>query len=169
MAGSYAGRQDRPGPPNGHKSDKMLDTGRAVRCTGRRRPTGGGGNVRAPRWSYVVMVTLLVAYGALLSPSLTAHVAPWLRDGVVGALALVVPVVVLVRAGTAHPERRPWTLPLAVAICLYLAGHLFTTFSATLGSTTFPSSADVGYLGSYPFLLAALLLALREDLRGARL
>ena len=125
--------------------------------------------MRAPRWWYTTMVVLVVAYGGLLS--CPASTAPgWLRDGVLGSLALLVPVVVLVRAGSAHPERRPWTLPLAVAVCLYLAGHLFTTFSATLGSTaTFPSSADVGYLGTYPFLLAALLLALREDLRGARL
>ena len=37
------------------------------------------------------------------------------------------------------------------------------------GTGSLPSVADVGYLGIYPFLLAGLLLALREHLRGVRL
>jgi diguanylate cyclase (GGDEF)-like protein len=123
--------------------------------------------VHAPRWTYVAMLVVLTAYvGALLVPG---GVPPVLRDDVLGCLVFVPPLVLLVQKGAERPDHRVWTLTLAVGVALYLCGNVLYFFNTGLGGRAFPSVADVGYLGIYPFLLAGLLLALREHLRGVRL
>jgi diguanylate cyclase len=125
--------------------------------------------VRAPRWTYVVMLFLLTAYvGALMVPA--GYVSPFVRDDLLGTLVFVPPLVLLIQRGTERPEQRTWTLTLAVGVALYLCGNVVFFLHDRLGSgPSFPSPADVGWLGIYPFLLAGLLLALREHLRGVRL
>ncbi len=124
--------------------------------------------MQAPRWTYVIMLGLVTAYvGALLLPA-AAGVPGWLRDDVLGNLVYLPPLVLLVQCSTASRAQRAWTLPLAIGVALYVFGNLLY-FVPGVGASAFPSPADVGYLGIYPFLLAGLLVALREHLRGVRL
>jgi diguanylate cyclase len=123
--------------------------------------------VKASRSLRAAMVTILAVYVVVLL--LPIEMPPWLRDGVLGNLVLALPAAVLLHRGRQHPADRSWTLPLAAGVSLYVLANIFYTVSVGLGSQTFPSPADVGYLGCYPFLLAGLLLALREHLRGVRL
>ncbi len=114
------------------------------------------------------MLFVLTAYvGALVLPA--GYVSPFIRDDLLGTLVFVPPVVLLIQRGSERPEQRAWTLTLAVGVALYLCGNAMYFFHDGLGGAAFPSPADVGYLGIYPFLLAGLLLALREHLRGVRL
>ncbi len=123
--------------------------------------------MHAPRWTYVVMLLVLTAYvGALAFPGV---VPAFVRDDLLGNLVFVPPLVLLVHKGSERPDRRVWCLTLAVGVTLYLCGNLMWFVHTNLGGPAFPSPADVGYLGIYPFLLAGLLLALREHLRGVRL
>jgi diguanylate cyclase (GGDEF)-like protein len=115
------------------------------------------------------MLAVLAAYVlALVVPG--PDLPGLFRDGVLGNLVLLLPIALLVqRATEQRAGDRSWLLVLALGVCLYLFGNvLYVVLNATTG-VTFPSAADAGYLGIYPFLLAALLLALREQLRGARL
>ena len=63
---------------------------------------------------------------------------------------------------------RRWEVPLAAAaVTSFAAGN--TYYIAMLhggGSLPFPSPADVGYLGFYPLMLAALAVAVRRHMRG---
>ena len=123
--------------------------------------------MHAPRWTYVVMLLVLTAYvGALAFPGV---VPAFVRDDLLGNLVFVPPLVLLVHKGSERPDQRVWCLTLAVGVTLYLCGNLMYFVHTNLGGPAFPSPADVGYLGIYPFLLAGLLLALREHLRGVRL
>jgi diguanylate cyclase len=125
--------------------------------------------VRASRWLHVALFAVLAAYVFLLVvPPDGAPV--WLWDAVLGNLVYALAAGVLFRRGHQHPETQPWTVPLAVAASFYLCGHLYTSLmTATTGRTPFPSLADVTYLGFYPFVVAGVLFALREHLRGVRL
>ena len=51
----------------------------------------------------------------------------------------------------------------------FFAGNVIYLYQSAVGEAAFPSWADVGYLGIYPCLLAGLLLALRQHLRGSGL
>jgi diguanylate cyclase len=63
---------------------------------------------------------------------------------------------------------RRWEVPLAaVAVTSYAAGNTyFVVVMAGGGSLPFPSPADVGYLAFNPFMLAALVVAVRRHVRG---
>ena len=122
----------------------------------------------ASRWPHAVMFALLGAYvTGLLLPA--DALPPWLLYGVLGNLVFVAPLVLQLLRLQQHPEERAWILPLAVGTALYLAGNLLYVLRAAVEMESFPSAADIGYLGIYPLLLTALLLALREHLRGVRL
>ncbi|NUR09317.1 MAG: EAL domain-containing protein [Nocardioidaceae bacterium] len=124
--------------------------------------------MRAPGRLEAAMFAALAAY--LLALGVPALPVPDLvRDGVLGNLVLVLPISVLVRYAAARPTERRWALVLAVGLCLYLFGNVLYFGLHASSSVQFPSPADVGYLGTYPFLLVALLVALREQLRGLRL
>ncbi len=124
--------------------------------------------MKAPRGLHAVTYALLAAYVCVLL--LGADTVPaWARDVVLGNLVFGCAALLLVRRAAAHPEQRGWTFPLAVGVCLYLFGNVFYMVQSTRGTVPFPSIADAGYLAVYPFLLAGLLLALREQLRGVRL
>ena len=117
------------------------------------------------------VLVALAGYLALsLTPGTTDRVPlHLLRDVVFGNVLPLLLVVVLVRRASAHPEERSWTLCLAVGSTWYLLGNLYYSCWALRHPVGFPSPADVGYLGMYPCLLTALLLALRHQLRGVRL
>jgi diguanylate cyclase (GGDEF)-like protein len=102
----------------------------------------------------------------LLVPDLFA---PWLRDTVLGNLAFVAAVALLVRRAAAEPAARFWTLPLATGTTVYLVGNVAYMVADARGVESFPSVADAAYLLTYPLLVAGLLMALRHNLRGARL
>jgi diguanylate cyclase (GGDEF)-like protein len=109
-----------------------------------------------------VYVTLLV-----LAPD---GVQSWLRDAVVGNMAYALPMALMFRVGHERPETQPWTVPLGLAAAFLLCGHLYgAVMTVTTGATPFPSLADVAYPLFYPLLLAGVLLALRQHLRGVRL
>jgi diguanylate cyclase (GGDEF)-like protein len=63
---------------------------------------------------------------------------------------------------------RRWEVPLAAAaVTSYAAGNTYyVAMMAVGGSLPFPSPADLGYLGFYPLMLAALVVAMRRHVRG---
>ncbi len=124
--------------------------------------------MRGPRGLYVATYAALTLYVGvvLVAPDLLPS---WTRDAVLGNLPFLGATALLVRRAASHPEQRVWTLPLALGITVYLLGNLAYMVKTARGIETFPSVADVGYLSAYPFLLAGLMLALRENLRGVRL
>ena len=111
------------------------------------------------------MFAVVAAYVALLTFGFL-QVSGLLRDGLIGNVALLLPMAVLLRRAADHPESRRSLLVLALGLCLYLFGNVYYVFG---GAHAFPSPADVGYLAIYPTLLLALFLALREQLKGVRL
>ena len=124
--------------------------------------------MRGPRGLYVATYAALTLYVGvvLVAPDLLPS---WTRDAILGNLPFLGATALLVRRAASHPEQRVWTLPLALGITVYLLGNLAYIVKTAQGIETFPSVADVGYLSAYPFLLAGLMLALRENLRGVRL
>lgn len=112
----------------------------------------------------VALVTYLVA---LLVPGV--GLPTWVVQDLLGNLVLLLPIVILVRRGASHPDERTWTMPLSLGLSLYLGGSVLSLVRGGASTPTFPSPADVGYLGVYPFLLAALLIALRGQVRRVRL
>ena len=124
--------------------------------------------MRGPRGIYLVTYVALTVYVVVLV-ALPGLLPGWTRDALLGNLPFVGAAVLLVRRAASHPEQRLWTLPLALATTVYLLGNLAYMVQSARGDVTFPSAADVGYLLAYPLLLLGLMLALRENLRGARL
>jgi diguanylate cyclase len=63
---------------------------------------------------------------------------------------------------------RRWEVPLAAAaVTSYAVGNTYyLVMMAEGGSLPFPSPADVGYLGFYPLMLSALVVAVRRYVRG---
>jgi diguanylate cyclase len=125
--------------------------------------------VKASRWLHVALGAVLTAYVFLLvfPPD---DVPTWVRDVVLGNIVYALPMTLMFRRGYEKPETQAWTVPLGVGASFFLCGHLYSSLrTVTGGSTTFPSLADIAYLGFYPLLLAGVLLALREHLRGVRL
>ena len=124
--------------------------------------------MRAPRALLFATYAAVGVYVAvlLLVPDLFE---PWFRDTVLGNLAFVAAVVLLVRQAAAEPATRFWTLPLATGTTVYLVGNVAYMVADAQGVERFPSVADAAYLLTYPLLVAGLLMALRHNLRGARL
>ena len=124
--------------------------------------------MRGPRWLLFATYAAVGGYVAvlLLAPDLFV---PWFRDAVLGNLAFVAAVALLVGRAAAEPATRFWTLPLATGTTVYLVGNLAYSVADARGVERFPSVADVAYLLTYPLLVAALLMALRHNLRGAQL
>ena len=124
--------------------------------------------MRAPRALLCATYAAVGVYVAvlLLVPDLFA---PWFRDTVLGNLAFVAAVALLVRRAAAEPATRFWTLPLATGTTVYLVGNVAYMVAEARGVERFPSVADVAYLLTYPLLVSGLLMALRHNLRGARL
>src|SRR5438094_228550 len=61
------------------------------------------------------------------------------------------------------PERAAW-LCLAAGIASFCAGDVYYTLAFGNGDAAFPSLADAGYLGFYPFSYVALVLFTRVRL-----
>jgi len=89
---------------------------------------------------------------------------------VVGALGLFaswIPAGVCWLAVSRVGFRRWEVLLAAIAVTSFAAGFTYCSWAVWLtGSVPFPSLGDVGYLLFYPFMLAALALAVRHRLRG---
>ena len=99
-----------------------------------------------------------------------AEGAWWLRDSFLGNLVFGLAAAILFRRAYANTTERSWAIPLGLAICSYMAGaNTYLLIHAINGEVSPPSWADLGYLAVYPFMLAGILLALREHLRGVRL
>ena len=125
--------------------------------------------MRAPRALLCATYAAVGVYVAvlLLVPDLFA---PWFRDAVLGNLAFVAAVVLLVRRAAAEPAE-PASGP-----CRWRPARP-STWSGT--SPTWwprpgawrgsPRSRTSAYLLTYPLLVSGLLMALRHNLRGARL
>ena len=124
--------------------------------------------MRAPRALLAVMSAWFGAYVVVLA-ALPHTVTPWIRDIVLGQPPLIFAGLALLSCAVHRPDTRRWTVPLACAVGLYLVGNVGFYAEITWGDRSFPSWGDVGYLGVYPFLLAGLLLAMRDQLRGVRL
>ncbi|HTU80003.1 MAG TPA: EAL domain-containing protein [Solirubrobacteraceae bacterium] len=123
-----------------------------------------GGCARHAWWAYL-------AAGALLSAAYTlAHlVGPgWLADGLVFNLIGGSSVAALILGAHVNSDRRlPWHL-LAVGQGLFVASDVLAYNYQRLfgGALPFPSIADPFHLAFYPFLVAGMLLLIRE--RGER-
>lgn len=70
------------------------------------------------------------------------------------------------RASRRHASRTPWLL-LGLAILSWGLGDLYYTFVLEQQTTIpFPSAADAGYLGYYPFVYVAIGLLVRSQIAG---
>lgn len=120
---------------------------------------------RRPRALLIAQGATLALYVVLLLWDLP--ISPFVRDAVIGNLVLALPVLVAALRGWWHPADRPWVWPLAAGLGSFLVGNLlYVLWLPTQSPTPFPSWADAGYLGFYPFALAAVLLASRLRLTG---
>ena len=124
--------------------------------------------MRGPRGLQVATYAAVGVYVGVLALAPDLFV-PWFRDTVLGNLAFLGAVALLVHRAAATPSTRFWTLPLATGTTVYLVGNVAYMVADAQGVVAFPSVADVAYLLTYPFLVGGLLMALRENLRGARL
>ena len=124
--------------------------------------------MKGPRGLHLATYVALALYvgAVVVVPDL---LPAWTRDVLLGNLPFLGAAALLVRRAASHPEQRSWTLPLALALTVYLLGNLAYMVQSARGEVRFPSVADGAYLLTYPLLLAGLLLALRENLRGVRL
>ena len=113
----------------------------------------------------IAMLLLLVAYVAGLA--LHGPAFEPLVDGWLGVLTQVVPAAACwVAARDAGPRRREVTL-LALAVTAFAVGNvLFVLAASSSTEPSFPSSADIGYLCFYPAVLAAVVLAVRLEIKG---
>jgi diguanylate cyclase (GGDEF)-like protein len=117
--------------------------------------------------SGATVIVVICFVTTLLVPGL--GVPNWLRDMVLGNLVYAMPAALLfVRASRNGPER-PWVLSLACAQTSFLIGNLVFLGLASRGDPPYPSYADIGYLGIYPFFVVAVLGALRGRLVNVRL
>src|SRR3954454_11133135 len=172
MSRSYAARQGAPEEAErigrnacatGGRPAGLLTTGH-----GERPAWEKGVGVKASRWLDVALFAALTAYVFLLVFP-PAGMPGWARDSVLGTVVYVLPMALLFRRGYERPETQPWTVPLGVGVSFFLCGHLYSSVRAGSDAAGFPSIADISYLSIYPFLLAGVLFALREHLRGMRL
>ncbi len=105
--------------------------------------------------------TLVVAYAiglAVPDPRVSGFADVWLGH-VTAWLPAAVCWLAVRRAGRGHPE----TVLVALAVTLFAGGNsYYLSHSGSDASLPFPSPADVGYLGFYPFMLAALAVVARH-------
>ena len=95
-------------------------------------------------------------------------VTGWPRDVLVGNLVYVAPAVVIMARALLVPADRTWCLLLVGGMVSFLSGNLVFLWIERLGDPPFPSWADVGYVGIYPFVIAALLVSLRARMGRMR-
>ncbi len=120
-----------------------------------------------PARTHIAMLVALTTYVvALLVPVL--HLGGWVADAVLAQAVLLLAAVVLGRRGGRYRDERVWLVPLAAGVSLLLFGRTCGWVDAAWTGAAFPQVSDAGRLGGYPFLLLALLLALRSRLRGIR-
>jgi len=98
----------------------------------------------------------------LIEPSF----APAALDPVLANVPCLLAVAILLDRARSRPAQRQWLLPTALGIALFLVGiDLYFVSTSPLGVLL----TQLAYVAVYPFLLAGILLALRQHLRHARL
>jgi len=127
----------------------------------------------AGRWRVAVPLlltaqwVLIVIYAILLVlPGL--GVTGWPRDVLVGNLVYAAPAAVIMARALLVPADRTWCLLLVCGMVSFLSGNLVFLWIERLGDPPFPSWADLGYVGIYPFVIAALLVSLRARMGRMR-
>jgi diguanylate cyclase (GGDEF)-like protein len=102
----------------------------------------------------------------LLAPT---SLPSWVRDGLVVTVLLALPVVALRQVRDDASGVRPWLLPLTAGMSLFPLGHAIGVAASYVapGPAAFLGGAVT--LAGYPFLLAGLLAALAQHVRGLRM
>jgi diguanylate cyclase len=120
------------------------------------------------RATLVVLLVLVSAY--VLTFSRHGREPSVVGDEVLGNAALILPSLVCLGRAALVRTRRAAYLLLGLSIGVYALGNLVYTFhDARLDPVPSPALSDIGYLTSFPLLIAALVLFARPDLRGLSL
>lgn len=84
------------------------------------------------------------------------------RDIVLGNAAVTLPAVVIAARAALVPADRRWASVLALGIAAFATGNVvYLSWVQYQDPVPFPTAADAGYLGLYPFALLGVLLSLR--------
>ena len=135
----------------GHR--RRADTGRVT--SARRLKLGPWEAVGAAGLALLLLINL---------PEVSGEVDPVLGQWIWAVVAVLAGVRIVTRA--AGPARLPWLL-LGSGVIVWSAGSVtYAAFVAGQGAETYPSPADVLWLGAYPLFAAALLLLVKNDFRG---
>jgi diguanylate cyclase (GGDEF)-like protein len=113
------------------------------------------------QWSVLVLYTLILSLPGLGVPA-------WVRDVAIGNLAFVLPALVIAARGLLVRADRVWCLLLVGGVVSFLSGNVAFLWVQRLADPPFPSWADAGYLGIYPFVIAAVLVSLRARIDRLR-
>ncbi len=118
------------------------------------------------RWLFRAQWLLLAAYLLLLA--LPGYPASSVLYFVFGNLAFMAPGAVIAARGVHVPADRVWCMLLAAGVATFCGGNIAFLWVQRQADPPFPSWADLGYLGIYPFLIAALLVSLRTRMGRLR-
>ena len=102
----------------------------------------------------------------LLAPT---SLPSWVRDGLVVTVLLALPVVALRQVRDDASGVRPWLLPLTAGMSLFPLGHVVGVAASYVAPGPAALLGDAVTLAGYPFLLAGLLAALAQHVRGLRM
>ena len=102
----------------------------------------------------------------LLAPT---SLPSWVRDGLVVTVLLALPVVALRQVRDDASGVRPWLLPLTAGMSLFPLGHAVGVAASYVAPGPAALLGDAVTLAGYPFLLAGLLAALAQHVRGLRM
>ncbi len=124
------------------------------------RPAAVQWLLRADIATQALYVVLLVA-GTRLNGTL--------RDAVLAQVALLLPAAVAAARGVTIREDRVWSFCFAAAALSFALGNIvYLAWVAHQAVAPYPSYADVGYLGFFPFAVAGVALSLRARMGRVR-
>jgi hypothetical protein len=112
-------------------------------------------------WSLLVLYALMLSLPGLGLPGVV-------RDAIVGNLVFVFPALVIAARALLVREDRTWCLLLFAGVASFCSGNFVFVWVQRLADPPFPSWADAGYLGIYPFVIAAVLVSLRTRMGRLR-
>ncbi|WP_130178905.1 bifunctional diguanylate cyclase/phosphodiesterase [Cryobacterium sp. SO1] len=134
-----------------------------------RTPAPQGEQARSGRsvdaWPLWIMALLLVVFFSAIMLRTDTEFSP-LVDGWLGLLAMVVPVLVCLRALRRTRFRQLELVLAAAAVTSWAVGNIYFVLAAGFTVTLpYPSLADVGFLSFYPLMLAALVVLVGRKAR----